>query len=101
MARLEKSVSVTSPRGKEEKQTDAVFEEPNDSKGMFQWKYKIVKKLGHGSEGKVYLAHDRQTGEEVAVKIVKNLDTYIKLKQVYREAMILKDLAKMEGSKYI
>ena len=49
----------------------------------------------------MYLAKKRATGEYVAVKYINVADDWYKLKTVYREAKILKELSKMEGSKYI
>ena len=48
-------------------------------------KYKIIRKIGEGVEGKVYLAKNRVTGEKVAVKYIINLWSPVKMKMILRE----------------
>ena len=67
----------------------------------FKSDYKVLKTLGEGAEGKVYLARNRLTKEKVAVKIVQDLSYFSKVRQVLREVSILKELSQMEGSQYI
>jgi len=65
----------------------------NTSRSKFKRKYKIIKKIGEGTEGKVYLAVTRNTGENVAVKFITNLRNHLKLKAILREVKILKELS--------
>ncbi len=34
-------------------------------------KYKLIKKLGHGAFGDIFIGKNVKTGEEVAIKLVK------------------------------
>ncbi len=56
-------------------------------------KYQLIKKLGQGGMGIIFLARDRTTGNTVALKITKQLKTSKKTsKRFIREAEIVKSL---------
>lgn len=58
---------------------------------IYHQRYQVVKILGMGGMGKVFLALDVKTGKKVAVKIVKNQ------KQWERERVILQKLRHVKG----
>lgn len=54
-------------------------------------KYKIKDLIGSGSYGQVYRAKHRDTGTQVALKIINGVfDSDLHAKNVYREISILK-----------
>ena len=58
---------------------------------IYDRRYQVLKMLGMGGTGKVFLALDQKTGKEVAVKIVKDQ------KQWERERVILRKLSYVKG----
>ena len=55
--------------------------------GNFGTKFEIVSRIGSGSFGEIYLARNKKTGEEVAVK-VEELPKACAKSQLRREAKI-------------
>ncbi|TYZ60821.1 hypothetical protein PybrP1_012601 [[Pythium] brassicae (nom. inval.)] len=83
------------------KKTDADYELLAEEE-IFNGRYKVNgKRLGMGSFGQVVEAHDMQTGQEVAIKIVKKKKNFTTQAQL--EISILESLHRAEhaGKKYI
>jgi serine/threonine protein kinase len=59
-----------------------------------QHKYKIKEKLGKGAFGAVILAENRESGQLVAIKMIKDIskDSYM-TRKVLREVKILRKLS--------
>ncbi|KAJ1839894.1 hypothetical protein LPJ57_010717, partial [Coemansia sp. RSA 486] len=61
-------------------------------KNIFFGPYLLLQTIGEGEFAKVKLALHRDTGEEVAIKLVKkeSIDTEVKLSKIKREIAALK-----------
>mmetsp|Transcript_71823 Transcript_71823/g.173986 ORF Transcript_71823/g.173986 Transcript_71823/m.173986 type:complete len:355 (+) Transcript_71823:531-1595(+) len=64
---------------------------------MLTDRYRVVKALGDGTFGRVLLADDCCKGRQVAVKVIRNVEKYIK--NAKREAEILKDIRDADTKK--
>ena len=54
-------------------------------------RYEYIKKIGHGAYGIVVAAHDKKTGEKVAIKKVSNaFEDLIDAKRIVREIRLLR-----------
>ena len=54
--------------------------------------YTIIKKLGEGGMGKVYLVHNNSNGEKQALKVLQKIDNADMIRYFIREAQILSEL---------
>ena len=61
--------------------------------------YKLLEELGKGSFGTVIKAKHRETGQKVAIKMIKEIDksTYA-LRKLLREIIILRKLSEIENN---
>jgi len=57
-------------------------------------RYKLIKLLGDGTFGRVLLAHDQNTDQQVAVKVIRDVKRYGENAKI--EADILKDIRKVD-----
>lgn len=60
-------------------------------------KYRVTKLLGDGTFGRVLLASDPKKDRELAVKVIRNVEKYIR--NAKREAEILKDIREADSDK--
>lgn len=64
-------------------------------KGMIMnSRYELVKLLGDGTFGRVLLAHDRSSGRDLAIKVIRDVKRYMDNAKI--EADILKDIRKAD-----
>jgi serine/threonine protein kinase len=54
--------------------------------------YSIIKELGKGGMGKVYLAHNNSNGEKLALKVLNKIDDAEMIRYFIREAQMLVEL---------
>ncbi|TXG56976.1 hypothetical protein EZV62_018289 [Acer yangbiense] len=57
------------------------------------WNYKMIKKIGEGGFGQVYLCRNRETGQKVAIKMITLMNQTLGFPSyIIREVSILKEL---------
>lgn len=64
--------------------------------------YEILKTLGIGAFGVVMKAKSKQTGEIVAIKLIRSVqkDSY-QVRKVIREILILRKMTEVENNQYV
>ena len=61
-------------------------------------KYAFIKKLGQGSFGTVIKAKNIQTGQKVAIKLIKCLDHQYSVRKVFREIKLMRKLSEIQNN---